>query len=103
MPNQVLTDLLRANIIGLLGLQSLPDDEKSAMLEQMNELVQKRVMLRIMEVMADEDQKQMAEMEQNPQAVLAFIGEKVPNLEDIVKEEVVKLKAEMLQAAEQTP
>ena len=93
-------DLLNENIIGLLGLESLPDAEKAAMIEKMTTLIQKRLMLRVMDVLSAEDAKQMAEMEKNPQEILAFIVEKVPNFEDIVKEEVVKLKEEMLKATE---
>jgi len=93
-------DLLNENIIGLLGLESLPDAEKAAMIEKMTTLIQKRLMLRVMDALSEEDAKQMAEMEKNPQEILAFIAEKVPNFEAIVKEEVVKLKEEMLKATE---
>ena len=94
-------DLLNENIIGLLGLESLPDEEKVAMLEKMSDLLQKRIALRVMDQLAEEDQKKMAEMEKNPQEILGFIAEKVTNFDEILKEEVVKLKQEMLDAAEQ--
>ncbi len=94
------TDLLNQNIIGLLGLESLPDEEKQAMLEKMTALIQKRLMLRVMDALSEEDAQKMAEMEKNPQEILAFIAEKMPNFEDVVKEEVVKLKEEMLKATE---
>lgn len=93
-------DLLNENIIGLLGLESLPDAEKQAMMEKMTTLIQKRLMLRVMDALSEQDAQKMAEMEKNPQEILAFIAEKVPNFEDIVKEEVVRLKAEMLKATE---
>jgi len=93
-------DLLSENIISLLGLESLPEAEKQAMLEKMTTLIQKRLMLRVMDALSEEDAKKMAEMEKNPQEILAFIAEKMPNFEDVVKEEVVKLKEEMLKATE---
>jgi len=93
-------DLLNENIIGLLGLESLPDAEKAAMVEKMTTLIQKRLMLRVMEALSEEDAKVMAEMEKNPQEILAFVAEKVPNFEDMVKEETVRLKEEMLKATE---
>jgi hypothetical protein len=98
MANQ---DLLGENIIALLGLESLPDTEKLQMLEKMSLLVQKRVLLRVMDVLQDEDADKMAVLEQNPQEMMAFIAERVPNFQEIVDEEVLKLKAEMLAAAEQ--
>ena len=97
MPN---AELLNENIIGLLGLESLPDAEKAAMVEKMTTLIQKRLMLRVMDALKEEDAKQMAEMEKNPQEILAFIAEKVPNFEELMKEEVVRLKEEMLKATE---
>jgi len=97
MPN---ADLLKENIIGLLGLESLPDGEKQAMIEKMTTLIQKRLMLRVMDSLQEEDAKQMAEMEKNPQEILAFIAEIVPNFEELMKEEVVRLKEEMLKATE---
>lgn len=93
-------NLLNENIIGLLGLESLPEAEKHAMLEKMTALIQKRLMLRVMDALSEEDAQKMARLEQNPQEIFAFIAEKVPNFEEIVKEEVIKLKEEMLKATE---
>ena len=100
MPNQDLQSLLSDNIIALLGLESLPTEEKVQMLDKMVLLVQKRVLLRVMDELQDEDATQMAALENNPQEMMAFIAERVPNFQEIVEEEVTKLKAEMLNAAE---
>ena len=94
-------EIINANIIEVLGLGSLPEEQKIAMLEKMSTLVQKRVMLKIMESIGSEDADKMAELEKNPQEMLAFIAEKVPNFEAIVTEEIVKLKQEVMKAAEQ--
>ncbi len=94
-------EIIDANIIEMLGLGSLPEEQKVAMLEKMSTLVQKRVMLKIMESIGSEDADKMVAMEKNPQEMLAFIAEKVPNFEAIVTEEIVKLKQEVMKAAEQ--
>lgn len=94
-------DLLNENIIALLGLEALPDEEKVAMIEKMTDLVQKRVILRVMDLLAEEDAAKMAEMEKNPEEVIAFIAEKVPNFDQIMQEEIVRLKQEMIDATEQ--
>ena len=47
--------LLEANIIEALGLESLPDERKMKMVEMMATVVQKRLMLRVMEGMSEED------------------------------------------------
>ncbi|MFA6536820.1 MAG: DUF5663 domain-containing protein [Patescibacteria group bacterium] len=94
-------DLLSENIIALLGLESLPEEEKKALIDKMTDLVMKRVMLRLMNEMKAEDSALMSEMESRPEEVLAFIAEKVPNFDEIMKEEIVRVKEEMLSATEQ--
>mgnify|MGYP001615490525 CR=1 FL=1 len=92
--------LLNDNIIGLLGLESLPMSEKVEMIEKMNLLISKRVMLRIMDLLSNEDASKMAEKEKSPMDMMNFIAEKIPNLNEIVEQEVVKLKEEMLKVSQ---
>lgn len=94
-------EIINENIIAALGLQSLPLEKKQEVLNKLVELVQKRIMLRVMDGLSKEDGEKMAELEKNPMDMLAFIAEKFPNFEEIVKEEVEKVKEEALAAAEQ--
>jgi len=94
-------DLLSENIIGLLGLESLPEQDKKELLDKMIDLVMKRVILRLMNEMKAEDAQRMSEMENNSEEILAFIAEKVPTFDEILKEEIIKVKQEMLAASEQ--
>ena len=100
MATQTYSELLQANIIGIMGLESLPDEEKSALLDKMQDLVQKRVGLRVMDELSDEDALKMAEFENDPEGALTFIAQKMPDFETIVNDEIVKLKAEMAAVAE---
>jgi len=94
-------NLFGDNIIALLGLESLPNEEKAALLEKMTELILKRVMLRVAEQLTEDDAKMLAESQMSPSEMMAFAAEKVGNFEEILKEEVIKAKQEMLDAAEQ--
>jgi hypothetical protein len=94
-------DLLNANIIELLGLNALPEAEKKAMLDKMSELLMGRVMLRVMESMTDEQLAQMPKEGSNPEELLTFVAENVPNFQSIMEEEAVKLKEQVVKAAEQ--
>lgn len=96
-PNEIINE----NIIGALGLGSLSPEKKQEVLSRLVELVQKRIMLRVMDGLSKEDGEKMAELEKNSMEMLAFIAEKFPNFEEIVKEEVEKVKEEALAAAEQ--
>ena len=94
-------EIINENIIAALGIQALPLEKKQEVLNKLVELVQKRIMLRVMDGLSKEDGEKMAELEKNPMEMLAFIAEKFPNFEEIVKEEVEKVKEEALSAAEQ--
>ena len=94
-------ELLNENIIGLLGLESLPEAEKAEMVAKMTDLVQQKVIFRVMDMMTEEEQAKMAEMGSDPEGVIAFIVAKVPNFDQIMQEEIVNLKKELLDAAEQ--
>ena len=100
MANQTYLELLQANIIGLMGLESLPEEEKISLLDKMQDLVQKRVALRVMDQLSDDDALKMSEFENDPEGALGFIAGKVPEFETIVNDEIVKLKAEMAAVAE---
>ena len=94
-------DLLNMNIIQALGLEALPTEEKAAMLEKMTDLLLKRVMLRVLDELSDEQLTAMPKEGSNPEDLLAFVAENVPSYDAIMEEELIKLKGEVLKAAEQ--
>jgi len=93
--------LLNENIIALLGLEALPEAEKREMLDKMTDLLMKRVMLVVTEKLSDEDLALMPKTGSNPEELVVFVAEKVPDFDEIMQTEVVKLKEELLKAAEQ--
>lgn len=93
-------ELLNENIISLLGLQTLSDEEKLAMVEKMTDLVQKRVMLGLFEKLSEADKEKLASISDNAEAVITFLSEKVPNMDKIFTDEIIKIKQEMLAAAD---
>lgn len=88
--------MLNENIIGLLGLESLSDEEKTAMVDKMAELVHKRLMLRVVEKLSPQDQQQVAQSNMTENEMLQFVAEKVPEFDEMMREEIVKIKNEML-------
>jgi hypothetical protein len=85
------------NIIALLGIQSLPDDRKIAILNQMTSLLEKRLLIRMVDKLSMDDQDKLADvMEQNDQVkIQEFIAEHFPEYPNWISEEVNKLKAEL--------
>ena len=94
-------DLLKENIISLLGLGSLPEEEKVAMINKFADVVRKRTMLRVLESLTEEQEVELEKIGENPEEVLKYLAEIVPNFQEILNGEVVKLKEEMLKATEQ--
>ncbi len=92
--------LLEANIIEALGLESLPDEQKIKMVEMMSTVVQKRLMLRIMDQLSETDKNEFEKILGGKDADLAaaeFIKNKVPNFDEMVQEEIIKIKQEMIE------
>lgn len=93
-------NLLTQNIFTLLGLDSLPDDHKQQLLDKMTELVQKRLSLRLLESLSTEDANRLETMlktsSMEDPAVADFFRARMPNLEEVLKEEIVGLKQELL-------
>ncbi|MAG44707.1 hypothetical protein CL633_02355 [bacterium] len=90
-------DILKQNIIKELGLEKLPDERKIALLDKMSELIQKRLILRVLEILQEDDKKELEKiMEQKsaPDKVGQFLQKKVPNFEEVIKEEIIKFKQE---------
>ncbi len=102
MPLPSLTDeeILAANIIGELGLEALPEERRISIVNKMADLVQQRVMIQIAEKMSDKDaeelQKIITEQGESSPAVAGFIHEKIPNMPDILREELVNVKKELI-------
>ena len=86
------------DIFEAIGAQDLPEDEKGKLLSQMLEIVQTRVLTRIIELLPEEEAQKLNEFAEKDDfdGAEAFIVEKVPNLEQIYKDEADKLRQELI-------
>lgn len=94
--------LIQGNIINLLGLQALPEKEKTELLTQMGEVVQERLTDRIFLTLSGQDRaafEKLVDSDATPEAVDTFLRSKIENFEDLVMEEVLLLKAQMVDDA----
>jgi hypothetical protein len=93
------SDILKKNIIVELGLQDLPEDRKFQLLSQMSELIQKRVLLSTIRSLAVADKQVFDGLlgKGNEQEIYQFLISKVPNIEQITDEEVIRFKEEILE------
>jgi len=89
------------SIINILGIASLPDDRKAAIIDQTTELVQKRLLLRILDSLSEQDRTGFESLlsNENQEAIDKFLSDKVPNLSQWLEEEVNKIKQEFADLA----
>lgn len=99
MPNQLFDD---QNIISILGIQNLPDERKINIVGKVSELVQKRLLARILESLAPHLKEEFLVLleNQNQDVMNNFLDAEVPNLSEMVTEEGGKVKAELQQWSE---
>lgn len=101
MANQQ-TQYIPENVFVQLGLSNLSLEEQEAFLEKMNELVQKRLLVRILETVPEAVQQEVAAMQfTTPEESMQELMKHVPYFGDMLEEEVENVKNE-LRASMQT-
>jgi hypothetical protein len=81
-----------------LGLSGISREKQEELLVKMTEVLLKRIFIETMEKLPETDQNQYAEIIENkaaPDQVEAFLKEKIPNYDEIVKKVVEDFKEEM--------
>lgn len=94
MPNFPIAD---QNIIKVLGLEALPDERKIALIEKISEVVQKRLLLRILEALPRQSQltfKGILDRDSESETA-EFLKKNVPELAEWTLQEVSKVKEEL--------
>ena len=92
--------ILNKDLVKELGLESLPEEKQLEILEKIGSIIFQSVLLRVLDLL-DDDQKDeleklFKEKADDPNAVLKFMEDNVPDIDGIVKEEVTKFKTETL-------
>ncbi|KKT26315.1 MAG: hypothetical protein UW11_C0016G0009 [Parcubacteria group bacterium GW2011_GWA2_43_9b] len=92
MPTQIEQDILKE-----LGIDSLPPERQEEVLTAMTEAVLKRIILRLVETLADEKRTQLEEVGHSGDSakISQFLADNIPNYEELVREEAVKFKKDM--------
>lgn len=97
----IISDSQKQTFISELGLDSLPEDQKTDLVNTMMETVLNRIFTRISPVLTDQDAAMIETLQSSgdnaDQTVIQYLGSKVPNLTQIVNEEIESFKAEMKQ------
>lgn len=90
---------LKQKIIQDLGLDNLPENQQEEVILNIAKIIFQAVLIRIIENLnkeeKDEFEKSLIEKSDDEQAMLDFLQLKIPNLNEIINEEIIKLKKEI--------
>lgn len=79
------------NLIEKLGWMDLPEEDRDALLEKTGHIVFQKVLARVMENLLDDDkvvfENLLSNEETKEEDLLNFLNSKIPNLNDLVREE----------------
>ena len=72
--------------------------KKLALMEKITGIIQKRMVIRITNELKDEDKDEFIKMseEKNQDVLASFLQTKIPNLNEIITEEITNIKQELL-------
>lgn len=91
------SEAIEKSIINILGIERLPLADQFEILTQVSELVQRRLMLRILEELDDEAVKVFSDLIDNKQEekIIEYVEEHIPNFYQILEQEVMQVKKEL--------
>jgi len=94
---------IKDNLISQLGLDGLPQEKKIELMMKWGDIVQKDIIIRVLRELSEEDKAEMdkllASQGENFEEIYKFLEGKMPNLDDIVKEEIEKFREEIKDSA----
>jgi hypothetical protein len=93
----MITELLNVNLVKELGLDSLPQEKKAALINQMSEVVENRINLEILSLLSEDQKKELDKVLDSDGDMLAFLKSNVPNFEILVAETIANFKKEALE------
>lgn len=87
---------LQENIISKLGLDNLPSEEKADLLMRMADIIQKRIALRVMPLLAEPALDEYLKIADNDEiGGHTYLSKAVPGYPAIVEEEIIKFRTEI--------
>ena len=93
--------ILDQNIIEYLGIVNLDEETREKTLLRVGKIIYQAVIMRAVELLDDDAQTKFSELldeigsdEKRQDEILEFLQKEIPNLDEIVKEEITKIKEE---------
>jgi len=100
-------NIFNQNIISYLGLEHLDQDKQEETLLRIGKVIYQAMMLRVMDILSEDEQKEFGQIldavgtNENKQGeIMDFLKVKIPNLDEVAKEEITKFKKETMDVME---
>ncbi len=94
-------ELLKKDLFKELGLENVSYEERMGLLDEMGKVAMDGIWLRLLEHLTEADQAELEKLtdaSDDPAAFMGFLKKKIPNLEDVIKEEIASYKSILLGA-----
>jgi len=99
--NKNMSKILDQNIIEYLGIVNLDEETREKTLLRVGKIIYQAVIMRAVELLDEGAQTKFSELldeigsdEKRQDEILEFLQKEIPNLDEIVKEEIIKIKEE---------
>lgn len=96
-----INELVEKDLFKELDLESLPAEDRAGVLDEMGKMVLEGIWLRIFDNLSAEDEaalEKVVDESEGPEEIMKFLTGKIPNFEDVVKEEIANYKSILLGA-----
>lgn len=94
--------LLKQNVLEILGVDKLPKARQTQLLSEIIVILQDRMILRVVQSIPEEKRDEFYALVDtaDDDKITKFIEQYIDNLEELIKEEAVKLKEELKEVSE---
>lgn len=93
----MITDIVQVDLVSVLGLDKLPEPQKTELLNQMVETLDNRMASEIFPLLSEQDMQELEKITDANGDAKTFLKERIPNLELLTTEIVAQFKKEMLE------
>ena len=93
----MIAELLNVDLVKELGLDSLPEERKAALIDQMTEVLESRISLEVLSILTEEEKKELDQVLDSGGDMIEFLRSKIPNFDLMVAETIANFKKEMLE------
>ena len=93
----MIVELLNVDLVKELGLDSLPEERKAALIDQMTEVLESRISLEVLSILTEEEKKELDQVLDSGGDMIEFLRSKIPNFDLMVAETIANFKKEMLE------